>query len=185
MSVFSRKKAVSPITLEDLGLAPAGKPLRLLLSDVVDYRGYGHQEGGCFGLEVYDGPGSLVAIATEIPENQACSITNGSENVAVRIEGLLRLPHVFGGTRPPHSLARRLWGRLKRLLGEAQEKQYVLVEHYTPDSYEGRDAPEDFAIVHFMGSNPGAAPPQRYYAARDWAPVEKSEIERLIGAPLA
>ena len=152
-------------TLEDLDLVPAKEPLRQTYSSntsgVLSYRGCGTPGTICH-LDVYEGPDALVAIATEIPQNKGCSITTGSETVALAIEKALGLPHVFGPVQ--HG-----------------SKQYVMIEHYTDSSYPNRNLGEDFSLVRFHD----ASNSRDYYSAREWMPLAKSELERLIGGPLA
>lgn len=148
------------ITLEDLGLFPASKPLALVFSGSLSYRGYWKDTAVC-RLDFYSGGGRRVFIATEVPENQGLSITNGIERVAAAIEEKFVLPHVFG---------------------PGSDGSSVLIEHYTPDSYEGRQGDEDFSVMRFKHESKGGFPS---YGDPDWFRVEKSEIERLIGGHLA
>jgi hypothetical protein len=163
----------SPITLEMLhdsqkplnfkNIAPAKEPMILDFSEILEYPGHGRQTAIC-QLDVYrsplTGPRTWVFIATEIPENPGLSVTNGIEHVALAIEKKFLLGPVFGN--------------------KEKTGTYILVEHYTPHSYEGRNR-EDFPLINFGTENTRFP----YYGSPDWIPVAKKEIERLIGVSLA
>ena len=151
-------------TLETLDLVPATNPLKQVYSSntsgLLAYHGYGAMGTVCH-LEVYDGPDMLVAVATEVPQNRGCSITNGSKTVALAVEKVMGLGHVFGSP-------------------QTGNKRYALIEHYIEHSYPGRDKSEDFSLIRFLGADGSSD----YYTDREWTPITKSELERLIGGPL-
>jgi hypothetical protein len=170
----------SPIVLEDLKnsavhanfhrVASAKEPLTLIYSGPLEYVGYFRQTAICH-LDVYNGPQlsdppaepqTWVFIATEVPDNKGLSITNGIEKVAQAAEGMFGLGHVFGNS-------------------DEKKGSYFLVEHYSPSSYEGRDGEDDYSIMSFREEKGSSV---RYYGSPDWIPVEKEQIERLIGGPL-
>jgi len=154
----TKAQAVSPITLEDLKLEPSSKPLALIFSGKVNYKGYGRQIAACH-LDAYVGPDRKVFIATEIDTNPGCSITNGIEMVADAVEEQFSLGHVFGPT---------------------SDRTNVLVEHYDNRSYSSHPDRDDYSIMEFKGENGS----YKYYSNPGWWGVEKSEIERLIGGQL-
>jgi len=149
------------ITLVYLKIQPASKPLTLVYSGILVYDGHFKKKSAACHLSVYDGSDLRVLVATEIPENEGLSITNGIEYVAVAAEELLKLSHVFG----------------KR----GADKPSVLIEHYTPESYEGRGRGEDFSVIGFGAEKCR----MRYYGEPEWTPIGRSEVERLIGRGLA
>lgn len=158
----------SPITLEMVGLEPAAKPMvRLMALQAFAYLGYFGKHAEC-GLHVFESHGRTVFIATELPENPGTSITNRAEVVAETIEELFGLPHVFGD--------------------KPRNTNYTYVEHY-PSTKRRGDFDENWAIVTFKDtqapclSHPRSKNSPQFYNDPNWVPVEREQIERLIGAP--
>lgn len=146
------------LTLEKLGLSASVDPLsRTYQDDWFEYPGYFHKPAHC-QLEVYrreSGEGYIVVIATELAANDGASITNASESLAVQICKNFSLPH-------PQKL--------------------ILIEHYYADSV----LPESYSLVRFQ--NIRRVQTNRdvkfVFEGRSWLPLEKSELERLIGGTL-
>ena len=88
-----------------------------------------------------------VVIATEIPKNQGKSITNA-------------IPELVEAVAASFNLDRQ---------------QLVWVEHYTPDSYKGRDRTEDFDLASFGSTDPEITGPV------SWQHSSKEAVEQLIG----
>jgi hypothetical protein len=146
-----------------LGLRPAAEPLTELDSiPKFSYMGYFGKLAVC-GLNVYEGPDGMVFIVTELPDNEGTSITNRAEMVAETLEAEYGLPHVFG---------------------EPRDVNYTYIEHY-PVSKRRGDFPENFSIVTFAGAPPLHSNDSnpKFYSEPNWVPVEREQVERLIGAP--
>jgi hypothetical protein len=92
-----------------------------------------------------------VVIATEIPKNQGKSITNAIPDLAEAVAANFNL----------------------------DRQQLVWVEHYTPDSYRGRDRTEDFDLVSLGSTNPKIVGPVA------WQHSSKEAVEQLVGQPIA
>lgn len=148
----------TPITLEDLKLSPAKEPMRLIFSGDFTYDGYSKSYHSFCHLDAYsDGKGGRVFIATELSRNTGTSITNAIEMVAEAIEKKFTdSAHVFSSSSP---------------------KTNILVEHYTKDSI----LDDHYSIVEF--EKEGGS--MRYYVSPGWWGIDKFEIERLTGGPLA
>jgi hypothetical protein len=154
-----------------VGLSAAPGPLAHRNSiKAFPYKGYFGHHAEC-GLDVFAYDKNYVFIVTELPENPGTSVTNRAEMVAETLEakfGILGHPFYEGNYK-------------------SGEVRYTYIEHYPRSKYRG-DWDENFSIVTFKrdtrqstvhGSNP------QYYAEPNWTPVEREQVERLIGQPFA
>ena len=91
-----------------------------------------------------------VVIATESSKNQGKSITNALPELAEAVAASFNL----------------------------DRQQLVWVEHYTPDSYKGRDRAEDFDLASFGSMDPEVTGPV------SWRHSSKEAVEQLIGQPI-
>ena len=149
---------MNSITLEDLKLSPSKEPMRLIFSGDFTYEGYSKSYHSFCHLDAYsDGKGGRVFVATELSRNTGTSITNAIEMVAEAIEKKFTdSAHVFG---------------------PSSTKTNTLVEHYAKDS----SLDDHYSLVEF--EKEGGS--MRYYISPGWWGIDKSEIERLTGGPLA
>ena len=149
---------MNSITLEDLKLSPSKEPMRLIFSGDFTYEGYSKSYVSFCHLDAYsDGTGKRVFVATELSRNTGTSITNAIEMVAEAIEKKFTdSAHVFGPSSP---------------------KTNTLIEHYVKDSI----LDDHYSLVEFEKEGGSF----RYYVSPGWWGVEKSEVERLVGGPLA
>ena len=152
------------ITLEDLKITPAKEPMSRLFSGRFNYKGYGRQIAACHLDAYFDQDLRKVFIVTEIADNPGCSITNGAEMVADAIEEKFGLGHVFG---------------------PSSNRACTLVEHYDAHSYPSRSNQDDYSIVEVKEEHKTGKEYYRYYAGVGWYGVDKSEVERLTGGPIA
>jgi hypothetical protein len=154
-------QARAQITLEQLGLSASVDPMQLTFrDDWFEFPGY-FKKPAHTQIEVYSrsNGGYSVVIATELDNNDGVSITNGSESLAMEL--------------------------CRKLI--IKPTDLILVEHYGADYGADQFLPEHWDLVRFSVGHPGKSTKNigRFqFGEREWFPLDKSQLERLLGMEL-